>query len=369
MADAVIVATARSPVGSAGGGSLADVPPDELTAIVVRAAFDQVPELDRAETDDLMLGCGQPGDAQRLNPGPEPAALPGCGHLLETVLARSCSSSLHTTRMAHHAIQAGEGEVFISAGVEMPSRPAANDADVHTAMGRAAEDLAARRGITREAQDEFSVRSQTLAQRAAADGFWKREITPVTTPDGTVISADDSPRPEGLPPPGRLAELPPAFRAGGTVTAGNCAPPVDGAAAALLTSDTKAAELGVTPLARVVSTGLSRPDPGGTDLGPVQASRQALARAGMGIADIDLVEINEAFAAELIPSYHDLGVDIDKLNPHGGAIALGNPFGAAGARVTTTLVHGLRACGVTYGLETTGVAGGQGMAVILERLR
>lgn len=365
MADAVIVATARSPIGWARAGSLANVRPDELTATIVRAALDQVPELDRTVVDDLILGCGQPGDAQRLNPGPEAATLPGCEHPGGTVLARSCSSSLQSIRMAHHAIQAGEGEVFVCAGVEMPSRPTA-DTDTHTALGESMEGLAERRGITREAQDEFSARSQTRAQRAAADGFWKHEITPVATPDGTVISADDGPRPEVTP--GRLAELPPAFRAGGTVTAGNCAPPADGAAAALIASDTKAAELGVTPLARVVSSGLSPPVPGSTDLGPVQASRQALARAGMGTADIDLVEINEAFAAQMIPSYHELGMDIDKLNPHGGAIALGNPFGTAGARVTTTLVHGLRARDVTYGLAATGVADGEGMAVILERL-
>ncbi len=238
--------------------------------------------------------------------------------------------------------------------------------DVYIAMGQTAENVARLRGITRAAQDEFGVRSQNLAEKALANGFWQRDITPVTLPDGTVVSTDDGPRPGTTLE--KVATLQPVFRPDGTVTAGNCCPLNDGAAAVVVMSDVKAAELGITPLARIVATGVTGLSPEIMGLGPVEASRQALNRAGMTIGDIDLVEINEAFAAQVIPSYTDLGIDIDKLNVNGGAIAVGHPFGMTGARITSTLLNGLQVHDKTYGLETMCVGGGQGMAMILERL-
>jgi acetyl-CoA C-acetyltransferase len=333
------------------------------------------------------------------------AVLLGYDQLPGTTVTRYCSSSLQTTRMAYHAIKAGEGDVFISAGVETVSRfatgssdswpdtrnplfadaearsaalaapgvPAWHDPredaaipDVYIAMGQTAENLAQLRGISRAAQDEFGVRSQNMAEKALANGFWQRDITPVTLPDGTVVSADDGPRPGTTLE--KVATLKPVFRPDGTVTAGNCCPLNDGAAAVVVMSDVKAAQLGITPLARIVSTGVTGLSPEIMGLGPVQASRQALNRAGMTIDDMDLVEINEAFAAQVIPSYTDLGIDIDKLNVNGGAIAVGHPFGMTGARITTTLLNSLQFHDKTYGLETMCVGGGQGMAMIVERL-
>ena len=238
--------------------------------------------------------------------------------------------------------------------------------DIYIAMGQTAENVAGLRGISREQQDEFGVRSQNLAEKAIANGFWQREITPVTLPDGSVVSADDGPRPGTTME--KVAALKPVFRPDGTVTAGNCCPLNDGAAAVVVMSDVKAAELGITPLARIVSSGVTALSPEIMGLGPVEASRQALARAGMAIADIDLVEINEAFAAQVIPSYTDLGVDLAKLNVNGGAIAVGHPFGMTGARITTTLLNSLQFHDATLGLETMCVGGGQGMAMIFERL-
>jgi acetyl-CoA C-acetyltransferase len=238
--------------------------------------------------------------------------------------------------------------------------------DIYVAMGQTAENVAELRGVSREQQDEFGVRSQNLAEKAIANGFWQREITPVTLPDGSVVSADDGPRPGTTME--KVAALKPVFRPDGTVTAGNCCPLNDGAAAVIVMSDIKAAELGITPLARIVSSGVTALSPEIMGLGPVEASRQALARAGMAIADIDLVEINEAFAAQVIPSYADLGVDLAKLNVNGGAIAVGHPFGMTGARITTTLLNSLQFHGATLGLETMCVGGGQGMAMIFERL-
>ncbi len=405
MPEAVIVATARSPIGRAFKGSLKDVRPDDLTATIIRTALDKVPQLDPGDIDDLMLGCGLPGGEQGFNMARVVAVLLGFDHLPGVTLTRYCSSSLQTTRMAFHAIKAGEGDVFLSAGVEAVSRyvkgnsdshpdttnPLFADAlsrtearsqagagtwqdpreaggvpDIYIAMGQTAENLAQIKGITREMQDEFGVRSQNLAEKAIADGFWEREITPVTTPDGTVVSKDDGPRP-GVTLEG-VAGLKPVFRPDGTVTAGNCCPLNDGAAAVVVMSETKAAELGLTPLARIVSTGVSALSPEIMGLGPVEASRQALARAGMTIDDIDLVEINEAFAAQVIPSYQDLGIPLDKLNVNGGAIAVGHPFGMTGARITTTLINSLQFHDKQFGLETMCVGGGQGMAMVLERL-
>jgi acetyl-CoA C-acetyltransferase len=405
MPEAVIVATARSPIGRAFKGSLTGFRPDDLTATIVRAALDQVPALDPADVDDLMLGCGLPGGEQGYNMGRVVSVLLGMDHLPGTTITRYCSSSLQTTRMAMHAIKAGEGDVFISAGVEMVSRfvkgnsdslpdthnPAFTDAqarvakvaesgadswtdprdngeipDVYIAMGQTAENLALLKGVTRQDMDEFAVRSQNLAEKAIAEGFWEREITPVTTPDGTVVSKDDGPR-AGTTLEG-ISGLKPVFRPDGRVTAGNACPLNDGAAAVIVMSDTKARDLGLTPLARVVSTAVTGLSPEIMGYGPVDASKLALQRAGLTIDDIDLVEINEAFAAQVIPSYRDLGIDIDKLNVHGGAIAVGHPFGMTGARITGTLINGLRTKDKTLGLETMCVGGGMGMAMVLERL-
>jgi acetyl-CoA C-acetyltransferase len=399
MPEAVIVATARSPIGRAFKGSLKDLRPDDLAATIVRAALDKVPELDPHDIDDLMLGCGLPGGEQGYNMGRVVSVLLGMDHLPGTTITRYCSSSLQTTRMAMHAIKAGEGDVFISAGVEMVSRfvkgnsdslpdtqnPVFADAearvaklaesgadswtdprqngdvpDIYIAMGQTAENLALLKNVTRQDMDEFAVRSQNLAEKAINEGFWEREITPVTTPDGTVVSKDDGPR-AGTTLEG-ISGLKPVFRPDGRVTAGNACPLNDGAAAVVVMSDTKAAELGLTPLARI---GLS---PEIMGYGPVDASKLALQRAGMTIDDIDLVEINEAFAAQVIPSYRDLNIDIDKLNVHGGAIAVGHPFGMTGARITGTLINGLQTKDKTFGLETMCVGGGMGMAMVLERL-
>ncbi len=405
MPEAVIVATARSPIGRAFKGSLKDFRPDDLTATIVQAALDKVPALDPHTINDLMLGCGLPGGEQGFNMARVVAVLLGLDDVPGTTATRYCASSVQTTRMALHAIKAGEGDVFVSAGVEMVSRfvkgnsdslpettnPLFADAkarseklaeggaptwsdprgdgavpDVYIAMGQTAENVAALKGVTREMQDEFGVRSQNLAEKAIANGFFEREITPVTTPDGAVVSTDDGPR-AGVTVEA-VSQLKPVFRPDGTITAGNCCPLNDGAAAVVIMSDTKAKELGITPLARIVATGVSGLSPEIMGLGPVEATRRALAIAGMSIGDIDLAEINEAFAAQVIPSYTELGLDIDKVNVHGGAIAIGHPFGMTGARITGTLLNGLQTRDATFGLETMCVGGGQGMAMILERL-
>ena len=405
MPEAVIVATARSPIGRAFKGSLKDLRPDDLAATIIRAALDKVPALDPADIDDLMLGCGLPGGEQGYNMGRVVSVLLGMDHLPGTTITRYCSSSLQTTRMAMHAIKAGEGDVFVSAGVEMVSRfakgnsdslpdtknPAFAEAqgrtakvaesgadtwrdpredgdlpDIYIAMGQTAENLALLKDVSRQDMDEFAVRSQNLAEQAIADGFWEREITPVTTPDGTVVSADDGPRAGTTLE--AISALKPVFRPDGRITAGNACPLNDGAAAVIVMSDTKARDLGLTPLARIVSTAVAGLSPEIMGYGPVPATETALQRAGMSIGDIDLVEINEAFAAQVIPSYRDLGIDVDRLNVHGGAIAVGHPFGMTGARITGTLLNGLQSRDVTFGLETMCVGGGQGMAMILERL-
>ena len=404
MPEAVIAAAVRSPIGRAFKGSLVSLRPDHFTAQMVRAALARVPELDPADIEDLMLGCGLPGGEQGFNLARVVAVLLGMDHLPGTTVTRYCSSSLQTTRMAFHAIKAGEGHVFISAGVETVSRfvngssdmpnaqnPDFADAlvrsekraqggaevwqdpradgqlpDVYIAMGQTAENVAQLRGITREMQDEFGLRSQHRAEQALANGFWQHDITPVSLPDGSTVAADDGPRPGTTLE--RLAQLKPVFRPDGTVTAGNCCALNDGAAALVIMSDTKARQLGITPLARIVSTGVTALSPEIMGLGPVEASRQALARAGMTVADVDLVEINEAFAAQVIPSAQDLGVDFDRLNVNGGAIAVGHPFGMTGARITTTLVNSLAFHDKQIGLETMCVGGGQGMAMIIERL-
>jgi acetyl-CoA C-acetyltransferase len=413
MPDAVIVATARSPIGRAGKGSLRELRPDDLAATIIRAALDQVPELDPREIDDLYLGCGLPGGEQGFNLARVVAVLLGYDHLPGATLTRYCASSLQTTRMAFHAIKAGEGDMFLSAGVEMVSRYARGNADalppeaqalvgggwqnpafdqarqrssqraaggaptwhdpradgelpdVYLTMGHTAENLAQACQVSRAEMDAFGVRSQNLAEQAIADGFWAREITPVTTPAG-LVSTDDGPRP-GVTLDA-VAQLKPAFRPDGRVTAGNCCPLNDGAAAVVVMSDARARQLGITPLARIIATGVTALSPEIMGLGPVEASRQALARAGMTIDDVDLVEINEAFAAQVIPSYQQLKIPLEKLNVMGGAIAVGHPFGMTGARITGTLINALRWHDATIGLETMCVGGGQGMAMLLERL-
>ena len=404
MPEAVIVATARSPIGRAGKGSLKGMRPDTLATQMVQAVLDKVPALDRNEIDDLMLGCAQPGGEAGFNLGRAVAVLAGLDHVGGTTVNRYCSSSLQTTRMAMHAIRAGEGHAFISAGVEAVSRydkgfpdapeaenPVFDDAkartarfaqgkagrwsdpradgtlpDLYIAMGQTAENVADLLGISRAEQDEFGVRSQNLAEQGMDSGFWAADITPVTLQDGSIVRADDGPR-RGVTLES-VSQLQPVFRADGTVTAGNCCPLNDGAAALVIMSETKAAEIGITPLARIVSTAVSGLSPEIMGLGPVEASKRALALAGMSISDIDLVEINEAFAAQVLGSAQLLGIDMDRLNVNGGAIAIGHPFGQTGARITSTLIHALQDRDKQFGLETMCVGGGQGMAMVLERL-
>ena len=402
--EAVIVSTARSPIGRAGKGSMTSMRPDDLLAQMVSAALQRVPELDPATIADFLVGCGQPAGEAGFNIARAVAIQLGLDTVPGTTVNRYCSSSLQTSRMAHHAIGSGEDEVFVSAGVETVSRypagtsdgwpnthnPAGAEAEARTAeraagsdewhdpradglmpdiyieMGQTAENVARFCDIGRREMDEFGLLSQQRAQRAIADGFWHDDITPVTLPDGTVVTADDGPR-AGVTLEG-MAALPPAFRPDGRVTAGNACPLNDGAAALVIMSDTQAKRLGITPLARIVSTAAAALSPEIMGLGPVDASRLALRRAGLTIDDIDLVEMNEAFAAQVIPSYRMLGIDIDRLNVFGGAIAVGHPFGMTGARITSTLIHGLQVRDAQFGLETMCVAGGQGMAMVIERL-
>jgi acetyl-CoA C-acetyltransferase len=400
MPEAVIVSTARSPIGRAMKGSLIDVRPDDLAADIVRAALDKVPQLDPTSVDDLIMGCGQPAGESGHNIGRVTALLAGMGDGVPGVTVnRYCSSSLQTIRMAAHAIKSGEGDVFVCGGIETVSRfpngmadtgqtnpkfdeakartaeasngasswePAPGLPDIYIAMGQTAENVRLKESISRKEMDEYAALSQQRAVANQENGYWEGEITPVTTPSGNVFSKDDGPRPGTTVE--RLAELKPAFRPDGQVTAGNSCPLNDGAAAVIVMSDARAAELGIEPLARIVSSGVSALNPEIMGLGPVGASRQALERAGMTIDDIDLVEINEAFAAQVIPSARYLGVEWDMLNVKGGAIALGHPFGMTGARIMTTLLHALQDEDKTFGLETMCVGGGQGMAMIVERL-
>jgi len=404
--EAVVVAAARSPIARAYKGSMTGLRPDDLALQIFTAVLGQVPQLDPAAIDDILLGCAAPGGEQGFNLARVLAVLAGLDGVPGTTMTRYCASSLQTTRAAFHAIRAGEGDVFASVGVETVSRyvkgnsdrlpdtknprfdtaqqvSAARSAeaepepwvsgrgvgrlpDAYIAMGQTAENVAQAQKVTREEQDAFAALSQRRYADALAVGFWADEITPVTLPDGDILDHDECPRP-GTTEAG-LAGLGPVFRPRGTVTAGNSCPLNDGAAALIIMSDVRARELGVRPLGRIIATGVSALDPEIMGLGPVEATRQALRRAGMTIGDIDLTEMNEAFAAQVVPSYRRLGIDIDRLNVHGGAIALGHPFGMTGARMTGTLLHGLAARDATIGLETMCVAGGQGMAIIVERL-
>ena len=404
MPEAVIVSAVRSPIGRARKGSLASIRPDDLATQMVAAALAKVPDLDPAEIDDLMLGCGQPAGQSGFNIARVVAVQLGYDFLPGVTVNRYCSSSLQTTRMALHAIKAGEGDVFVSAGVESVSSFVTGNADglpdtknplfdeaqarsaklaeggvkwtdpraegllpdVYVAMGQTAENVASFTGISREDQDRWGVRSHNLAEEAIKSGFFEREITPVTLADGTVVTTDDGPRPGTTYE--AVSQLKPVFRPDGTVTAGNACPLNDGAAALVIMSDTKAKELGLTPLARIVSTGVSGLSPEIMGLGPIDATRKALANANMSLDDIDLFEINEAFAVQVLGSARELGIDEDKLNVSGGAIALGHPFGMTGARITTTLINNLRTHDKQFGVETMCVGGGQGMAMVLERL-
>jgi acetyl-CoA C-acetyltransferase len=402
--EAVIVSTVRSPIGRAVKGSLKDMRPDDLAVQMVHAALAKVPGLDPADVVDLVLGVGQPAGESGNNLGRAVAVLAGMDHLPGVTVNRYCSSSLQTTRMAFHAIKAGEGDVYISAGVETVSRfgngfadnpegqnPAFADAqaltekracggaetwvdpstagelpDLYIAMGQTAENVAQVLGMSRREQDEFAVRSQNLAVQRIEEGFWAREITPVTLPDGTVVAADDGPRPGTTLE--ALAGLKPVFRPDGTVTAGNACPLNDGAAALVVMSDVRARQLGLQPLARIVSTAVTGLSPEVMGLGPVEAIPAALKQGGLGIEDIDLFEINEAFAVQSLGSAQQLGIPLDKLNVNGGAIAVGHPFGMTGARITATLINSLQWHDKQFGVESMCVGGGMGMAMVLERL-
>ena len=400
--EAVIVATARSPIGRANKGSLVDLRPDDLGATIVQALLAKAPGVDPGEVEDVIWGCAQPAGESGYNVARVTALLAGLDGAPGVTVNRYCSSSLQTIRMAAHAIKAGEGDVFVAGGVETVSRfasgmsdggPGTHNArfadaearskartagdqgtwaplsglpDIYIAMGQTAENVAEYAKVTREEMDEFAALSQQRAVASQENGFFEREITPVTTPDGTVVGKDDGPR-AGTTAEG-LAALKPVFRPDGTITAGNACPLNDGAAAVLVMSEARAEALGVQPLARIVASGVSALDPEIMGLGPIDACRQALGRAGLTIDDIDLVEINEAFAAQVVPSARELGIPWEKLNVHGGAIALGHPFGMTGARIMTTLLNGLDDAGARYGLESMCVGGGQGMAMVVERL-
>ncbi|MFP5321522.1 MAG: acetyl-CoA C-acetyltransferase [Acidimicrobiia bacterium] len=400
MPEAVIVATSRTPIGRANKGSLVDARPDDLTAFVLKDVLSKVPALDPTLVEDVMLGCGQPAGEAGYNLARVAAVLAGLDDVPGVTVNRYCSSSLQTIRMAAHAIRAGEGDVFIAAGVEAVSRymngasdvgphheafaeaeartaeraqggadtwtPPQGLPDIYIAMGQTAENVVQAEGVSRQEMDEWGARSQQRAVESQENGFFEREISPYTLPDGTVVSKDDGPRAGTTVE--KLAELKPVFRPDGSITAGNACPLNDGAAAVVVMSDTKAKELGITPLARVVSSGVTGLNPEIMGMGPVEASRQALKRAGMTIDDIDLYEINEAFAAQVLPSARHLGMDLDKLNVKGGSIALGHPFGMTGARIMTTLINALQDEDKEFGLETMCVGGGQGMAMVIQRL-
>ncbi len=398
MAEAVIVATSRTPIGRANKGSLVDARPDDLSSFILADVMGKA-GVQASDVEDVMWGIGQPGGEGGYNIARVISAMQGL-EIPGVTVNRYCSSSLQTIRMAAHAIKAGEGDCFVSGGVETVSRymygaadsgphnelfadaeartkrrtegedgpwsPAEGVPDIYIAMGQTAENVVEATGISRERQDEWGVSSQNRAEAALNRGFFDREITPYTLPDGTVVSKDDGIRPGTTLE--KVSQLQPVFRPGGTVTAGNACPLNDGASAVVVMSDTKAKAMGIEPIARIISSGVSALNPEIMGLGPIDACRQAMARAGMSIGDIDQVEINEAFAVQVIGSADELGIDMAKLNPNGGAIALGHPFGMTGSRIMTTLLNGLQDSGGTIGMESMCVGGGQGMAMIVERL-
>jgi acetyl-CoA C-acetyltransferase len=383
MPHAVIVDAVRTPIGRAGKGSLKDVRADDLAAVPLRALRERNPDVDFATVDDVMMGCGFAEGEQGYNVGRNAALLAGIDHHVPaTTVNRFCASSLQTIRMAFHAIEAGEGDTYVAAGVEAVSRAGGGAANfefhpkldgsenslynVYIPMGLTAENVAERCNVTREQQDEWAVISQNRAVDAQESGHFDKEIVPVATPDGTEVTKDDGPRPGTTME--KLAQLKPAFREDGTVTAGNACPLNDGAAAVLVMSDERARELGLEPKARIVASHVSALRPEIMGLGPIPAVKGVLEQAGMSMDDIDVVEINEAFAAQIVPCKDELGIDDEKLNPFGGAIALGHPFGMTGARIMTTLLNDLETLDKTIGLETMCVAGGMGQAMIVERL-
>jgi acetyl-CoA C-acetyltransferase len=400
MTEAVIVSTARTPIGRAGKGTLKDMRPDDLSALAITAALAKAPGVEASDIEDVLWGCGQPAGESGHNIGRVAALLAGLDDTPGVTVNRYCSSSLMTIRMAAHAIRSGDGEVFVAGGVETisrnmvhmqladgPKNPVFADAeartakraeggaekwapqpglpDIYIAMGQTAENVAQAEDVSRADQDEYAVRSQNLAEENLNNGFWEAEITPVETPDG-VVNRDDGIRAGTTLE--KISGLSPVFRPDGTVTAGNACPLNDGAAAVVVMSDARAKALGLTPLARIVSSAATGLNPEIMGMGPVEATRKALSRAGMTVDDIDLFEINEAFAAQVLPSQRQLGIPMEKLNTRGGSIALGHPFGMTGARIMTTLIHNLQESDKTFGVETMCVGGGQGMAMIIERL-
>jgi len=399
MPEAVIVDAIRTPIGRAIKGSLKTVRADELAAIPIRALIERNPGVDFAQTNDVLMGAASGVGEQGYNVGSNAALLAGLDHHVPgCTVNRFCASSLMTIRMASHAIKAGEGDQYIAAGVEAVSRaglgagmmeeakhPQLNGSegslyDVYIPMGLTAENVAQRCHVTREQQDEWAVISQSRAVEARDSGHFAKEIVPVTVPahrdtdkEGneidvpeTVVDKDDGPRAGTTMEV--LAKLKPAFREGGTVTAGNACPLNDGGAAVLVMSAEKATALGLTPKARIIASTVAAIRPEIMGLGPIPAIEALLEQTGMTIDDIDIVEINEAFAAQIVPCKDDLGIPEEKLNPFGGAIALGHPFGMTGARIMTTLLNGLRALDGTYGIESMCVAGGMGQAMLIERL-
>jgi acetyl-CoA C-acetyltransferase len=387
MSEAVIVSIGRTPIGRAVKGSLIDQRPDDLGAYVANEVLRRVPQLDRGQIDDVICGCALPGGEQSHNMARIISILAGIG-APGTTVNRYCASSLQAVRMAFHAIKADEGSAFLCVGVESSTRsPLGVFSDqpdtrnprllpgntegfpqAYMAMGETAENVADKYDITREEMDRYALNSHRRAVLAGQDGIFAGEIIPVPLASGATMTADDGPRPDTSLE--KLATLKPVFREDGRVTAGNSCPLNDGAAAAVVMSKSRAERLGITPIARIVSTGVSSLEPELMGLGPIESTRQALDRAAMTIDDVDVVEINEAFAAQVIPSARGIGVDPfgDKLNPHGGAIALGHPFGMTGVRILATLLNDLRTDDQRIGLETMCVGGGQGMAMIIERL-
>ena len=385
MPEAVIVDAVRTPIGRAFKGSLASLRPDETLAHVIDEVLERNPGVDPATVEEVIAGCGQPQGLQANNIARIAVLLSDkLGQQTNgSTISRYCSSGLDAIRVAANHIVAGQGDMYIAAGVEFVSRyngsqEAAHPEDQHEdlkgtngrpdafiAMGLTAENVVERYGVTREQQDEYAQRSQERAVAAQQSGFFDREIVPVSV-NGTLIDRDDGPRPSSTLE--KLATLEPAFKPGGTVTAGNSCPLNDGAAAAIVMSDAKARELGLSPRARIITAATWGNEPEYMGVAPIGAVKKALQRAGMSIGDVDVYELNEAFAAQVIPIAEEVGFDYDKLNPHGGAIALGHPFGMTGARIMTTLLNDLETLDATIGLETMCVAGGQGEAMIVERL-
>ncbi len=383
MNDALIVSATRSPIGRAFKGSLIDVLPTDLAATVTRSALDAVANLDPDTVEDVILGCAQPAGEQGYNMARVVSLLAGLHDVPGTTVNRYCASSLQAVRMAFHGIRAGEGDVFLAAGVECVSRfkfgksdglpdtknprfDAAGMPEIYLGMGETAERVADAENVSRADMDTWAATSQSRAVAAREGGFFAREITPITLADGRVMAHDECPRAGTTVE--KLAGLRTVFREDGRVTAGNACPLNDGAAAAVIMSSGRAAELGVKGRARILASAVTALDPAVMGMGPVQATRVALDRAGLSMKDVDLVELNEAFAAQVVPCMRHLEIPPEKLNAHGGAIALGHPFGMTGVRLVTTLLNGLESTDGTIGLATLCVGGGQGMALLIERL-